>query len=56
MKKYLVIDIDIRSDTKKEKGVILTDEELTKEIENILSTIDNSDKFRSYSYAVHSGN
>lgn len=56
MKKYFVIDIDIRSDTKKEKGVVLTDEELNQEIENIISTIDKSDKFRSYSYVVHSGN
>jgi hypothetical protein len=56
MKKYFVIDIDIRSDTKKEKGVVLTDEELNQEIESIISTIDKSDKFRSYSYVVHSGN
>lgn len=56
MKKYFVIDIDIRSDTKKEKKIIINDEELAKEIENILSTIDKSEKFSSYSYAVHSWN
>lgn len=56
MKKYLVIDIDIRSDTKKETNIVLTDEELTQEIEKILSKIDSSDKFSSYSYVVHSGN
>lgn len=56
MKKYFVIDIDIRSDELKETQVILSDYELENEIEKIFEIIDADKIFSQYSYAVNSWN